>query len=45
MATPHPECPRCQRSDSDEEETSGSSLKWLVCRFCGHLWSVTPRRR
>ncbi len=45
MPTPPTVCPRCRRTDIEEEETSGSSLKWLVCRFCGHHWSVTPRRR
>jgi hypothetical protein len=43
---PLPPCARCQRlSGVEEDDSSGSSLLWFVCRLCGHRWSVAPHTR
>ena len=39
-----PTCPRCRRvTGVEEDESTGSSLRWFVCRLCGHGWSVAPK--
>jgi hypothetical protein len=41
---PLPPCPHCHRlTGVEEEEQSGSSLRWFVCRLCAHVWSSSPR--
>jgi hypothetical protein len=41
---PLPPCPRCHRlTGVEEEEQSGSSLRWFCCRLCAHVWSSSPR--
>jgi transposase-like protein len=38
-----PSCPRCKNTAGVvEEEQTGSSLRWFVCRLCFHVWSA-PR--
>jgi len=40
-----PPCPHCRRlTGVEEDDTTGSSLRWFVCRFCGRRWSVAPRK-
>ena len=41
---PCPACPRCLRLTSvEEDENTSSSLRWFVCRLCGHCWSAAPK--
>jgi hypothetical protein len=28
----------------EEDDSTGSSLRWFVCRLCGHRWSVAPQK-
>jgi hypothetical protein len=38
-------CPRCRRvTGVEEDDSTGSSLHWFVCRLCGHRWSVAPKK-
>ena len=37
-----PPCPRCRRlTGVEDDDSTGSSLRWFVCRLCGHRWSVS----
>jgi hypothetical protein len=36
-----PLCPRCRRTDVDEEEQTGSSKRWFVCNWCGHRFAAS----
>jgi transcription elongation factor Elf1 len=40
-----PHCPRCHHvTGVEDDDNSGSSLLWFVCRLCGHRWSVAPKK-
>jgi hypothetical protein len=40
-----PPCPHCRRlTGVEEDDSTGSSLFWFVCRLCGHRWSVAPKK-
>jgi hypothetical protein len=40
-----PPCPYCRRlTGVEEEDTTGSSLRWFVCHLCGRRWSLTPKK-
>jgi len=42
---PLPPCVRCRRlTGVEEDDSAGSSLRWFVCRLCGHRWSVAPKK-
>jgi hypothetical protein len=42
---PLPPCPRCLRlTGVEEDENTGSSLRWFICRLCGHCWSAAPQK-
>jgi hypothetical protein len=28
----------------EDNDSTGSSLRWFVCRLCGHRWSVAPEK-
>ena len=44
-STSEPPCPRCRRlTGVEDDESTGSSLLWFVCRLCGHRWSVAPNK-
>jgi transposase-like protein len=39
-----PHCPRCHRvTGVEEDDSTGSSQLWFVCRLCGHRWGVSPK--
>jgi hypothetical protein len=41
---PLPPCPRCHQTVGvEEDEQSGSSLRWFRCTVCSHDWSSSPR--
>jgi hypothetical protein len=42
---PLPPCPHYRRlTGVEEDDNTGSSLDWFVCRLCGHGWSVAPKK-
>jgi len=37
-------CPRCRRATGvEEDDSTGSSRRWFVCRLCGRRWSLAPK--
>ena len=43
MTTLTPSCPRCRRADHvEEEEQTGSSASWFLCRRCGSRFKRQP---
>jgi transposase-like protein len=40
-----PLCPHCRRTTGvEEDDSTGSALRWFVCRLCGRRWSLAPKK-
>jgi hypothetical protein len=48
MTIDPPSLPPCARyrhlTGVEDDDSTGSSLRWFVCRLCGHRWSVAPKK-